>query len=65
MATPCSVKAYGNAPTFLLDAVTECDRIPSAERDEVTICDLKSVHSSSVSRNMKSAGNRSRFLLTA
>ena len=32
---------------------------------EITICDFKSPHSSSVTRNMKSSGNLSRLRLTA
>ncbi len=51
--TPCSVKAKGIADTLRLfgNAVTKCDRIDT--------------HSSEESRNMKSSGNRFKFLFTA
>src|SRR5207302_9258634 len=52
IATPCSVKAYGAARR-------------SPPQLEVTICDFKFWNSPGLSWNMKSAGNRSRFLLTA
>ena len=51
MATPCPVKAKGGEDIFLFDDITDCDIIFWT--------------SSSVSRNMKSVGNRSMFLLTA
>ena len=51
MATPCSVKAKGGVEVFLFDDITNCDIIFWT--------------SSPVRRNIKSAGNRSMFLLTA
>ena len=54
MATPCSVKAWGR--------YFRCRPRPLSN---VTICDLKAADSSGVSSNMKSAGNRSSFRLTA
>ena len=51
MATPCSVKAKGGADVGLVDVVTFCDDIFRT--------------SSAVNRNIKSGGNRFKFLLTA
>jgi hypothetical protein len=52
IATPCSVNAYGSV------------RRPPHEL-EITVCDLKFVNSRALTRNMKSAGKRARFLFTA
>ena len=54
MATPCSVNAYGR--------YLRCDPRPLSK---ITICDLKDTASCMCSRNMKSAGKRSRLRLTA
>jgi hypothetical protein len=54
MATPCSVKANGR--------YFRCCPRPSFK---VTICDLKTSASASLTWNMKSSGNRARFRLTA
>ena len=51
IATPCSVNARGS---FLLPPQLD-----------VTICDFKLLNSLASRRNMKSEGNRSRFLCTA
>ena len=61
MATPSSVKTYGR----YLGCLPRREPVVVAASSKVTICDLKSLVSSQVNWNMKSAGNRWRLRRTA
>ena len=70
MATPCSVKAWGRCRRPPLE-ITVCDlksdtpMIAAASASGTVVRTLRDRTSASVSLNMKSAGNRSAFRLTA